>query len=287
VINQYKRLDIFRCKLQSHDAFEGRVSVYHVLKVKHCLPDGCFYFKWRCRLLEKGAACRKGYNHPGKNCIGCRFYYEDKLHKVPVIQLSEDRYRDFLSELEYFEDWLAGHRDRRLEVYGRVNFVGPLLTKTVFSKGSKVSLHGYLVNFTECYLGRTHFEDFVYLRLSQKNQQIIRLSRGDLVEFEAELTVDEGRLVLTKPGKFEFHERSPEIFRPDFSATLVDARTATVLGNQSERCLNCERGRLVDVIEKGVGDSRGFRRELFCLEGVNDPSLCCYGALKKLRIRET
>lgn len=56
--NQYKRLDVFRCKLDFHEAFDGKVSVYHVLKVKRCLHEGCFYFKWHCRLLEKGARCR-------------------------------------------------------------------------------------------------------------------------------------------------------------------------------------------------------------------------------------
>lgn len=286
MINQYKRLDVFRCKLTSHESFAGRVSAYHVLKVKRCLPDGCFYFKWRCRLLEKGTACRKGYHYPGKNCTGCRFYWEEKIHKIPVVQLSADKYREFLDELERFEEWLAANKGRRLEVYGRVNFVGPLLAKTVYPGNSRVSLKGYLVNFAECYLGRTHFQDYVYLRLSRSAQQRLRLQRGDLVEFEAELTVDEGRLVLEKAGKLEFRECTPRLREEDLASAIVEARTATVLDTQSERCLNCERGRLVDVLEKGTGNGRGFYRQLFCLESVTDPSICCYQALKALRLKE-
>ncbi|MEA1996869.1 MAG: hypothetical protein U9N45_04495 [Gemmatimonadota bacterium] len=290
VKNQYKRLDVFRCKLQSHDSFEGWVSAFHVLKVKRCLPDGCFYFKWRCRLLEKGATCVKGYNYPGKNCRGCRFYYEDKIHKVPVVQLSDQAYREFLDDLQDFEDWLGSNIGRRVEVYGRVNFAGPHLTKTVYTKYSKVSLRGYLINFAECFLGRTRFEDFVYLRISRKSQLDLRLARGDLLEFEAELTLDQGRLVLVRPGRFEFIERSPDAFGQesddDLSRIIVEARTATVVSEQSERCLSCERGRLVDVIEKGTDTNQDFRRELFCLEGVREPSLCCYETLKKLGIRK-
>jgi len=285
MINQYKRLDVFRCKVDSHDSFHGTVSVYHVLKVKRCMPEGCFYFKWRCRLLEGGGTCRKGYKHPGKNCSNCRFYYEEKIHKVPSVQLTETAYREFLLELENFEDWLAENLGRRLEVYGRVNFIGPLLVKILYPKTSRVSLKGYLVNFAECYLGTTHFEDFVYLRLSSKSQQRLRLARGDLVEFEAELTLDEGRLVLVHPRRFEFIERSGQEFAPELSEAIVQARTATVVNDQSERCLTCERGRLVDVIDSS-GNGRGLTRELFCLEGVRDPSTCCYAGLKSLRIRE-
>ena len=127
--NQYKRLDVFRCRLQSHDSFAGRVSVYHVLKVKRCLPEGCIWFDWRCRLLEKGGACRKGYHFPGKNCNGCRYYYEEKVHKVPEVLLDRDSYRNFQAELEEFEDWLRENLGRRLEVFARVSQVGPQLTK--------------------------------------------------------------------------------------------------------------------------------------------------------------
>jgi hypothetical protein len=285
LLNQYKRLDVYRCKLQSHDSFAGWVSVYHVLKVKRCLPEGCIYFLWHCRLLDKGGACRKGYHHPGKNCSNCQYYYDEKIHKVPVMQLSTEDYSRFRDDLESFEDWLTENRGRRLEVYGRVNHVGPLLAKDVYHNRSRVTLKGYLANFAECYLGRTHFEDFVYLRLSGRTQHEQRLARGDLLEFEAELDLDEGRLVLAHPGRFEFAERSPEPFRPEDSAALVASRTATVLESQSERCLRCEQGRLVDVTGHGALDRRSFSRQLFCLQGVEDPSLCCYNALKSLGIR--
>jgi len=284
--NPYKRLDVFRCKLDSHESFSGRVSPYHVLKVKRCLDEGCFYFKWRCRLLEKGASCRKGYKHPGKNCLGCRYYFEDKLHKVPEVRLTEAAYRSFLRELEDFEDWLADYLGRRLTVYGRVNHVGPLLVKTLYPKNSRVALKGYLANFAECYLDRTHLEDFVYLRLSASLQRRLGLVRGDLVEFTAELALDEGRLVLENPGRFEFEQRESSRFAAAPLAGLVEARLARVLCEQSERCIRCERGRLVDVLEKEIGGFRFLRRELYCLEGVRDPASCCWKALAEIGLRD-
>ena len=286
MINQYKRLDVFRCKLDSHNSFAGKVSVYHVLKVKKCRPQGCFYFKWHCRLLEKGTRCKKGYKHAGKNCSSCRYYYEEKFHKVPEIILKQEHYKEFLRELEGFEDWLSDNLGRRLEIYGRVNFVGPRLIKTVYPKNSRLSLKGYLVNFAESYLGRTHVEDFVYLQLSPGAQKRLRLARGDLLEFEAELRLDEGRLVLEAPRKMDFLQRGPETFEPDLSAALVDSRMAAQLAGQDEKCLNCERGRLVDVVEKSIDRPRFLRRELFCLEGVKDPVICSYNAMKKLGIRQ-
>ena len=285
MINQYKRLDVYRCKLQSHQRFEGRVSVYHVLKVKRCLPEGCFYFKWRCRLLEKGGICKKGYKHAGKNCQGCSYFVDEKIHKVPVFLLSEAERGQFELELEDFENWLESNLGRRLEIYGRVNFVGPWLRKDVYSNRCRVSLRGFLANFAECYLGRTHFEDFVYLRLSPKTQARLELSRGDLVEFEAELALDNGRLVLVRPRSVEFLERASSRSLKDNGEALVAARTATVVDDQNDRCLNCERGRLVDVVCHGPTRGPEIRRQLFCLEGVGEPELCCYQALKELSIR--
>ena len=285
MINQYKRLDVYRCKLQSHETFAGRVSVHHVLKVKRCLPDGCFYFKWRCRLLDKGATCKKGYKHAGKNCQGCRYFVDEKIHKVPVLLLSGAEFERFELELEDFENWLESNLGRRLEVYGRVNFVGPLLRKDVYHNRSRVSLRGFLVNFAECYLGRTHFEDLVYLSLSPGAHARLELARGDLLEFEAELTLDNGRLVLVKPRSVEFVERAESRSSPDTGEALVAARTANVVGEQSDRCLSCERGRLVDVARHGRTSGPRISRQLFCLEGVGDPELCCYRALKELGIR--
>ena len=285
MINQYNRLDVYRCRHQSHGNFEGRVSVYHVLKAKKCLPDGCFYFDWHCRLLDKGGTCKKGYKHPGRNCQGCRFFEDEKVHKVPVLMLSEQEHRQFERDMEDFEYWLESHLGHRLEVYGRVNHVAPLLRKDVYYKRSRVSLQGFLANFSECYLGRTHFEDFVYLRLSPKTQARLELARGDLVEFKAELTYDSGRPVLIKPGSVEFEERAEKRAPTGNGEALVAACTATELCEQSDRCLNCEQGRLVDVVSHGRTRGPKISRQLFCLEGVRNPELCCYQVLKELSIR--
>ncbi|MEA2062884.1 MAG: hypothetical protein U9P14_04225 [Gemmatimonadota bacterium] len=284
MINQYKRTDVYRCKLQSHESFAGWVSVYHVLEVKKCLPDGCIYFKWHCRLLDKGARCRKGYTSPGRNCQGCRFFVDEKIHKVPVLMLSEKEHGRFKLELEEFEQWLRDNLGRRLEVYGRVNSVSPLLRRDICHDRSRLSQRGFLVNFAESYLGRTHVEDYVYLRLGAKAQARLELCRGDLLEFNAELTLDNGRLVLVRPRSIEVEERSPG--RTVSSEVPFDTRRARLIEDQSERCINCERGRLVDVVHHGrTGGGAKINRQLFCLEGISEPELCCYQALKELGIR--
>ena len=285
MINQYKRTDVFRCRLQSHSSFEHKVSVHHVMKARKCLPEGCIYFNWRCRLLEKGTRCRKGYNFPGKNCNNCRYYYEEKLHKIPEVRLSEKEYRTFLAELAEFEDWLGANLGRRMEIYGRINHVGPRLVKTVYPRHSRLSLRGYLINFAECFLGRTRMEDFVYLPIGKGVQERLGLSRGDLVTFQAELKLDEGRLVLTRPGSWEIDERAAERQVIDSSRALVDLHAAEPLEEQSERCISCERGRLVDVYERELDGGQFLCRELYCLEGVQEPDNCCYNALKTLKLR--
>lgn len=262
------------------------MSVYHVLKVKRCLPEGCFYFKWHCRLLDKGTRCVKGYGHPGKNCNSCRYYFEDKLHKIPEIRLEPRAYREFQLELEEFEDWLSDNLGRRLAIQGRVNFSGPRLVKKIYPRHEKLYLRGYLANFSGCFLGRARLDDFVYLRLSPGAQERVRLAKGDELEFEAELRLDEGRLVLEHPRRFDFSRRGPEPFDPRRAEALVDLHSAAALDVQYERCINCERGRLVDVVERGIDSDRFLHRELYCLEGVTTPADCCYGALKKIAVED-
>ena len=100
--NPYKRLDIFRCKYYNHAKFDYKVSAYHVLRVKNCYPQGCLYFKWHCKLLNKGQSCIKGFQHVGKKCFGCKHYYDEKVNNQPELLISEEEYHFFLDELEEF-----------------------------------------------------------------------------------------------------------------------------------------------------------------------------------------
>ena len=123
MINQYKRQDVFRCSHTAHFRFEKNVSVYHVLKEKECFPEGCIYFLWKCRLLNKGNSCPKKYRHVGRDCFSCKNYFDEKINHQPEIILDEEAYKKFQLDLEEFEDWLEQNVGRWVEFSGIINSV--------------------------------------------------------------------------------------------------------------------------------------------------------------------
>ena len=54
------------------------------------------------------------------------------------------------------------------------------------------------------------FDDPFYLSISSLTQNKIKLRKDDLLEFEANLFLDRGRLVFRKSGKFYFTERGSD-----------------------------------------------------------------------------
>ncbi|MDZ7261625.1 MAG: hypothetical protein ONB05_05915 [candidate division KSB1 bacterium] len=272
MINQYKRLDVFRCNYQSHAKFENRVSVYHVLKVKHCYPQGCLYFQWHCQRLNKGESCIKGYTYMGRLCSGCRYYYDVKVHHQPQIILSESEYQLFLEELEAFEDWLATIEGHEVNFGGTIESVKPRFMKTIRSDGSQVKLVGYLVQFKEGYVDTVHLEDRCYALISVEQQERNKFAGGDVVEFKSWLKLDQGRLIFPRMKAVEWVEKSPN-GAWTYSQALVAKKTSTIFHKQPLRCLSCPKGALVDV-EDHSGPKVQKRRELFCLEGIADPEYC-------------
>ena len=85
--NQYKRTDIFRCVHDVHQKFQNRISVYHILKEKQCYPQGCFYFRWRCKQLNKKNKCYRGFFHVGRKCFGCRDFYDEKIPLTKAVEI--------------------------------------------------------------------------------------------------------------------------------------------------------------------------------------------------------
>ena len=63
------------------------------------------------------------------------------------------------------------------------------------------------------------FDDPFYLSISSLTQNKIKLRKDDLLEFEANLFLDRGRLVFRKSGKFYFTERGSDP-APDQNAPL-------------------------------------------------------------------
>jgi hypothetical protein len=274
LINQYKRQDVFRCSHQAHFRFEKNVSVYHVLKEKKCFPEGCIYFLWKCTLLNKGKSCPKGYRHVGRDCFSCKNYFDEKIIYRPEIILDEKGYKKFERELEEFEEWLEATVGKWVEFSGTVNSVKPHFRKIKFGSKEALNFPGFLISFKEGYLDRVFFKDHIFVTISKKTQQNLKFARGDEVEFKAWLRTDRGRIVLERIRYVEFLHKE-EAISWSLSQALVAKNTGKELDCQPERCMMCENGCLMDVVEK-ADKSSPIRRHLFCLMGVENPEECVY-----------
>ncbi|KPL03466.1 MAG: hypothetical protein AMJ73_06975 [candidate division Zixibacteria bacterium SM1_73] len=285
LINQYKRQDVFQCGHKAHFKFEKNVSVYHVLKEKRCYPEGCVYFLWKCKLLNKGHSCPKRYQHVGRNCFSCKNYFEEKITYQPEILLNKEEIEDFQRELEEFEDWLQSVVGKRIEFSGTLNSVKPHFKKKRFGSKEILNFPGFLISFKEGYLDRIFFKDHIFLTISRKTQENLKFAKGDKVEFEAFLRTDKGRIILEKARYVEFLEKRKEAFW-NLSQAIVAKNTGTEFDCQPEKCLVCEQGCLLDVIEKEGQHSKTYRH-LFCLAGVTDPENCVYHLAKKIKMVKT
>ena len=105
--NIYKLPGVFRCNHESHRHFNSELSPYYILSEKNCYPDGCVYFKWKCRLLSKQKICFRGFSYVGKKCSNCRYFYEEKQHFSPQYIYSEKKSSRFVEEFEAFEQWVS------------------------------------------------------------------------------------------------------------------------------------------------------------------------------------
>lgn len=280
--NQYKRQDVFRCSHKAHFKFEKSVSVYHVLREKNCFPQGCIYFFWKCRLLNKGKSCFKGFEHVGKKCFGCKEYYEEKVCYQPELLLAQEKYEKFKKSLEEYEEWLGEVLGRDIEFSGEINSVKPHLKKIIYPNGQSLRFKGFLLSFKNGWIDRVFFDDYIYAKVSIRAQEKYKFSRGDKLDFKARLKVDRGRIVLEKVRYVDFSKRSDNSSW-DLSEALVAKSTGTEFDCQPERCLVCEKGCLLDVVDKSSPRERVFRH-LFCLAGIKDPENCLYDLKKRVEI---
>ncbi|MEW6488441.1 MAG: hypothetical protein AB1578_11095 [Thermodesulfobacteriota bacterium] len=270
--NAWKRRGVFACTHDAHEDFDGCVSPYHVLREKRCFPQGCLYFRWRCRKLEKGQACKRKFTAPGRLCRGCREYEEEKVHQQPRLLLAPGAWEAFRRELEVFEDWFDRAVGREVEVSGEVAAVKPCFVREV-DAGSRIRFQGFLAVLRDAFLGRTRFEESpVYLRASRSLQERHGLRAGDVLDFRATVREDRGRVVLDRPRGIEVLSRGPgEAWT--FSAGLAAKHSATAFARQPERCLQCPAGTLLDVHQETRDGVRRYRR-LLCLEGAPEPGVC-------------
>lgn len=269
--NQYKRRDVFLCPQESHKGFDGRVSVYHVLKEKRCYPHGCVSFQWECVRLSRGSPCSRGFRRAGRLCFGCRFFLDEKIVYQPRVVLTKERFEAFRGELEEFESWLEGLRGREVNYSGTVFSVKPRLLIDP-SRSWRPSFWGFLVVFHDGFVNMVHLRDFCYLRVSGRVQERYRFRTGDRLDFFARLVEDRGRIVLTRVNRVEIEHRA-EGFWWNESRARVALRTGALLVHQPGKCLDCEQGCLVDV-KRGPSVDTGIHRRLFCLAGVENPWSC-------------
>ena len=272
--NLYKRLDIFKCKSLGHAAFENQVSVYHVLRARKCYPQGCIYFQWRCKLLNKGKSCIRGYSFVGRKCFGCKHFYDEKINNQPLLQIPEQEYSDFLAELDDFEDWVQKVDHRTLDIEGEIVSVKPALMKTIQHKSSHLSLTGYFIHFREAFVDRQHWEDHCYGFVYPDQQKRFQFAPGDRLEFRATVQFNRGRLVFKKLRHIEFISRSGKATWTN-SQALVTKHTIVPLTKQKNKCLHCRYAVLVDVMDH-TRATRQKRRELMCLKSVREPEVCIF-----------
>ena len=270
--NPYKRHDIFQCRHESHARFDYNVSAYHVLRVKNCYPQGCLFFRWKCELLNKGKSCIRKYSHIGRKCFGCKYFYDEKMNYHPELQISEGEYHNFLEELEEFEDWLESIRCKHIDCWATIRSVKPRLKKVYTNRESSISLDGYIISFSEAYVGLNHWEDFCYAIVYGDQQERFRFGARDEIEFMCRVDLAEGRLVFNKLRAVEFNQKfSDDIWTN--SRSLVARETATLFKEQPAKCRQCKSGVLVDVLDK-TSSHWVRRRELYCLESMRSPEMC-------------
>ncbi|MBN2365441.1 MAG: hypothetical protein JXL67_04710 [Calditrichaeota bacterium] len=242
------------------------------MKEKSCFPEGCIYFRWKCRQLNKKNSCHRGYSHVGRKCYGCRDFYEEKIHNYPELQISEEEYAAFLKEFEEFEDWLAEKEYKQIEFAGTVRAVKPHFVQKVFPKTSFLSFRGYIVVLDNAFTDREHFEDPLYMLLSQRYYQDLRIGAGARIEGFAHIKADHGRIILYRSRGIEVLSCGGEPAWNDQSIQMA-RETATEFSEHPEKCVQCEFGALVDV-DYQKDHHTSARRKLFCLKGISDYRDC-------------
>lgn len=281
LINQHKRLDVFRCIHDAHRQFDSRVSVYHVLKARQCHPGGCVYFRWHCQRLERGQPCPRSFNFVGRLCDGCTHFVDEKMSNHLEHLLTDKEQARFQRQLGDYEFWLEGLRGQEITFYGEVFSVKPKVVRTIHpSGGTENRLDGFVVSFLKGYIGYTHFQDPVYLLLDLRRQRRLRLSAGDTFQCQARLATDRGRLVLRRAHGFDFDQRGGGNAIEE-SEARVAVRTARYRRLQPEKCFACPHGVLADVRDLSGSSERKYRR-MACLRGVESPLECVVPALESI-----
>ncbi len=271
--NEFKRADVFRCRHDSHEKFEYKVSAFHILERKQCFPGGCLYFRWRCKLFEKGKPCIRGYHHVGRRCEGCQHFVDEKVNNRPELRIAEAEFEGWRERYQEFAEWVERMQQREVNVLGVVAAVKPRFQKFLYPKAESLRLRGFQLAFAEAYVGMDHLEDDCYAIVSRELQDRHQLAPGAKLEFRAKFTMNRGRVLFEKVRRVEILEPSPEAAEWNSSTALVARSVATGFDWQPAKCLQCKYGMLADVEDRRQTEIV-TRRQLYCLQGMPHPDLC-------------
>jgi len=239
---------------------------------KQCYPEGCINIIWHCILKEKGKKCIKGYNYVGRECKGCTYYRDEKVHLQPELLINNHEYKQFLDDLEDFEDWLISLKNKKLSIRGEIMSVKPWFEEIILPNQKQRRLRGYLLVLKENFIGITSFKDLIYVRLSEKMMKRFSFTPQMLIEFFGEIIVDRGRIIIKKPHRIEvIKEATEETWNRD--RALVAVKTATKFKQQIDKCWECPWGCLADVRDYRE-NKKNFYRNMFCLKGVSNWQDC-------------
>jgi len=267
--NLFKQNNIFICKHDTHKHFSSKMSVYHILEEKKCFPDGCVYFKWKCKVLAKKKKCHRNFTAVGRNCFSCKYFYEEKIHQFPELIVERKKKEDFFEEYNEYCEWISSIENKQVFCEGTIQSVVPdfLINKNNGKYG--LGLKGFLIIFQEGFIDNQHFEDTFYLHINSMFQNKMRLREDDEVEFKAIVQEKDGRIELFAPRHFNFYLRgkSKPLLRSDL---LVSLNTATTFYEQNEKCKKCS----FSVIPKIQNNRSGKNRVLICSNGIQEPENC-------------
>lgn len=273
MINHYKRNDIFKCMHLSHKRFGNRVSVYHVLKVKNCFPNGCISFEGVCRLLNKGQNCVKGYNYAGANCTRCSYFKEQKIIRNPEILLQKDEYENFLDDLDCFEEWIERNRGRFLQFRGTISWIKPSFEKKIYRKNTATILKGFIIGFKNSFIDIERFDDYTYALFTGNEQDRLALSRGDEIEFSGKFDMDNGMIMFYNHKQLEIITRAYQFEPPTSSQAKVALAVSKILTKKDEKCTDCPSGSLIYIKDFTGNKLKQFRR-FICAEGYENAEVC-------------
>ena len=276
----YKAKGLFICRHPVHKKFDFAVSPYHILKQKKCYKKGCVEFLWRCNVSNKGKKCPRGYQHVGRNCFSCKYYYDEKICRIPEALVDDRTLEQFFKDLDEYEFWLSTVEGYKADFSGKVASVYPSLLKTIDNDRSAIRMTGFLITFNNGHIGDCLFDDAIYLSVGVGFVSRWQPAPGDELDFRAELRNNRGRIVLSRPTRIEIVKSGAEPII-DYSKALVGRATGIEVKDDIKLCHNCPYGALLDVEQ--LRPKQNSYRRFYCLRGVEYSMDCIVRLERKLK----